>query len=110
MVKLNRVYLEHILDSVLAIEKYLKKYDKALFLDTPYLIDAVIRRFEIIGEASRQLPKDFKKKHPEIPWLDIADTRNFMIHQYFDVDAEEVWKYVKNDLPELKKNIKKILK
>ncbi len=110
MVKLSRVYLEHILDSIIAIEKYSKKFNQALFVKTPWLIDAVVRRFEIIGEAAKQLPESFRAKHTEIPWLDIVDTRNFMIHQYFDVDADEVWKYVRNDLPELKKNIKKLLK
>jgi uncharacterized protein with HEPN domain len=107
--KIDKIYLEHILDSIVAIEKYLKKFDRKLFVGTPYLVDAVVRRFEIIGEASKRLPEDFKGKHKEIPWRDIADTRNFMIHQYFDVDADEVWKYIKNDLPDLKKNIKKLL-
>lgn len=108
--KLDKVYLEHILESIILIEKYLKKYDQKFFVNTAYLIDAVVRRFEIIGEASRGLSESYKKMHPEISWRDIADTRNFMIHQYFDVDADEVWKYAKNDLPELKKAIKKLSK
>ena len=107
--KINKIYLEHILDSLVAIEKYLKKLERKTFINTPYLVDAVVRRFEIIGEASKRLPEDFKDKHQEIPWRDIADTRNFMIHQYFDVDPDEVWKYVKNDLPDFKKKIKKLL-
>jgi len=104
------VYLQHILDSIVAIESYLKKKDKKMFIGTPYLVDAVVRRFEIIGEATKNIPKDIKKLAPEIPWRDIGDTRNFLIHQYFDVDAEEVWKFIENDLPALKKNIRKLIK
>jgi len=66
--KLDRVYLEHILDSIILVEKYLKKYDRKFFVNTPYLFDAVVRRFEIMGEASKNISEQYKKMHPEIVW------------------------------------------
>lgn len=71
--------------------------------------DAVVRRIEIIGEAVRNLPADFKQANPETPWLDIADMRNKLIHEYFDVDIELVWEVVKKDIPELKNHIQKLI-
>lgn len=71
--------------------------------------DAVVRRIEIIGEAVRNLPNDFKESNPKTPWLDIADMRNKLIHEYFDVDLELVWEVIKKDLPELKKQIENLI-
>ena len=71
--------------------------------------DAVIRRLEIIGEAVKNLPADFKKKKSSIPWQNIAGMRDFLIHEYFGVDLDLVWQTVKKDLPEFKKQILKLL-
>ena len=72
--------------------------------------NAVIRSIEVIGEAVKNLPKDFKSKYAEIPWNKITGMRDKIIHHYFGVDLETVWKVVKENIPELKNNIKKILK
>jgi len=69
----------------------------------------VIRRLEIIGEAVKNLPADFKKKKSSIPWQNIAGMRDFLIHEYFGVDLDLVWQTVKKDLPEFKKQILKLL-
>lgn len=69
----------------------------------------MIRRLEIIGEAVKNLPADFKKKKSSIPWQNIAGMRDFLIHEYFGVDLDLVWQTVKKDLPEFKKQILKLL-
>ena len=71
--------------------------------------DSVIRRLEIIGEASKNLESDFKKSHPDIPWQKIAGTRDILIHEYFGTDMNLVWEIVKENLPELKEQLKKIV-
>jgi uncharacterized protein with HEPN domain len=70
---------------------------------------AVIRCLEIIGEAVRQLPKDFKRKYPSIEWRKMVDLRNILIHEYFGIEPEIIWDVVKNKIPILKNSIEKIL-
>ncbi len=109
MAKEPEVYLGHILESIKAIESYANGLTFDDFKKNAAIIDAVIRRFEIIGEATRQMPADFKKKYQEIPWQDMADMRNVLIHEYFGVDINEVWKTIKNDLPDLNDKLNNIL-
>jgi len=73
-------------------------------------IDAVIRNLEIIGEAVRKVPDSVKTTHSDIDWFAIIGMRNIIIHEYFGVDIEEVWKTIKKDIPELESTIKAILK
>jgi len=73
------------------------------------LQDAVIRNFEIIGEATKNLSLDFRERHPEIPWRKMAGLRDVLIHNYMGVNARMVWNIVKNDLPVLKRDISKVL-
>lgn len=106
-----QVFLEHIIDSINHIERYIKDLNKRSFLEfkNETIQDAVVRRIEIIGEAVRNLPSEFKQKHTDIPWLDISDMRNKLIHEYFGVDLELVFEVAKNDLPILKKQIHELL-
>ncbi len=66
---------------------------------------AVIREFEIIGEAVGKLPQSLKERRSDVEWQDIRDFRNLLIHEYFGVDLEIIWKTVKEDLPDLKKRL-----
>lgn len=70
---------------------------------------AVIRALEIIGEASKRLPKGLRDRYPQIPWKGMAGMRDRIIHGYDDVDYQIVWGVVKNDIPEIKPRIQKIL-
>lgn len=70
---------------------------------------AVIRKIEIIGEAVKNVSDAIKEKYPEIPWIKIAGTRDKLIHGYFGVNIERIWFIVEKDLPELKRQIQKIL-
>jgi uncharacterized protein with HEPN domain len=106
-----RVYLEEILECIEKIEKY-TKIDEDDFYENSQAQDAVLRRLEIIGEAVKNIPQDFRDKHPEILWRKIAGMRDVIIHEYAGVNLERVWKVAKEDLVELKEkmlNIKKNL-
>ena len=102
------VFLKHILESIDWIEKDIAGFSKEQFLEDIPMQDAVIRRLEIIGEAINNLPADFKKANPDIPWQDISDTRNKLIHGYFGIDLSLVWSIVQNDIPPLKEQIQNI--
>jgi uncharacterized protein with HEPN domain len=76
------------------------------FLGDDLVIDAVARNLEIIGEAVRQLPEDFRQVHPEIPWTQIAGLRNRIVHDYFGLDLEIIWQIIQHDLPRLEKQVR----
>ncbi len=79
------------------------------FYEDSIVQDAVLRRLEIIGEAVKNVPDDFRAKYPDVPWRQIAGMRDVLIHAYFGVNLRRVWKVVKEDLPGLKLKILKIL-
>lgn len=103
------IFLQDILDSIDLIEKRMKNVAYEKFIKDIDLQDMVIRRVEIIGEAVRNLPKEFRKQHSKIDWKSPADMRSVLIHGYFGVDLKVVWDTVSNDLPPFKKQIQKIL-
>lgn len=110
MKKKPEFYLKHIIDECnYLIEKTnnLKYLD---FIENQDLRRSFIRSLEIIGEASKNLPKDFKDLHSDIPWIDIVDMRNKLIHEYFGVDYKLVWETIQKEIPILKKKIDDILK
>ncbi len=73
-------------------------------------IDAVVRNFEIIGEAGNQLPRVFKIKYKNIEWRNLIDFRNVIIHEYFGVNIEIVWDIIHNELPKLDNDIRELIK
>lgn len=105
----NNDYLTHIADSISRIEKYCEGLDEDKFLESELVQDAVIRQFEIIGEAAKKLDTKLRQTTAHIPWRAIAGTRDILIHQYFGVDLKQVWKFTGQDLSELKSEIKKLL-
>jgi len=104
----NKLYLTHILECIEKIILYTSSGENE-FAKSTLLQDAVIRNFEIIGEATKNLSLDFRERHPEIPWRKMAGLRDVLIHNYMGVNIRMVWNIVKNDLPVLKRDISKVL-
>ena len=104
------LFIEDILEKINLIENSIKKISKDKFESDELLTDATIRRLEIIGEAVKNIPYNFREKYPEVPWKKIAGFRDVIVHAYFEVDFNAVWDIIKKDLPDLKKKILKIKK
>ncbi|TAN58038.1 DUF86 domain-containing protein [Patescibacteria group bacterium] len=109
MEKDPEIFLGHIQESIGEIEFYTAKMLMKDFLKDRKTQDAVIRRIEIVGEAVKNLPRDFKERYFEIPWREIAGMRDQLIHGYFGIDLNIVWKTVKKDIPKLKKEINELI-
>jgi len=103
------LFVEDILESIERIESFSKGILEKEFMEDELRQSAIIRQIEIIGEAVKNIPEDFRKKYPKIEWKKIAGTRDIITHAYFGVDFEKIWEVVKKDLPQLKKEIKNIL-
>ena len=73
------------------------------------IVDAIIRNFEIIGEASKNVPAEIKNKYPEIPWKKMYGLRNLIAHEYFGIDYEMIWEISKNNLPQNSIDIRNII-
>jgi len=103
-VKDGRFYLIHILERIQRIESYTAGGREA-FLASSMIQDAVIRNFEIIGEAVKGISENFRLVHPGLPWRRLAGFRDVLIHNYPGVDLEEVWNIITSHLPGLREGI-----
>ncbi|MSR78514.1 MAG: DUF86 domain-containing protein [Candidatus Omnitrophica bacterium] len=104
----DKLYFIHISESIQRIESYTRE-GKTAFMKSRLLQDAVVRNFEVIGEAAKQVSETLKQTSPQIPWKRIGGLRDVLIHNYMGVDFEEVWRIVERDLPDLKIKIQSIL-
>ncbi|MGC8785571.1 MAG: DUF86 domain-containing protein [Armatimonadota bacterium] len=109
MIRDDMVYLQHILEAALAIEEYLQGIDYDHFMSNRMVQDAVIRRIEVIGEATRNLSLDIKQRYSDVPWQRIAGMRNKLIYGYFGVDMDAVWGTATRDVASLKVRIEQIV-
>jgi len=105
----ERERLLDILEAIERIEKYAED-GKEAFESDELIQTWVVYHITIIGEACRALPDDFQARYASVPWADIIGMRNILVHQYFGIDIDAVWSVVEHDIPELKLNIKTILK
>ncbi|MCB9807686.1 DUF86 domain-containing protein [Candidatus Peribacteria bacterium] len=103
------VYLLHIRDAIECITTYTSG-GKKVFLSDEKTQDAVILNLAIIGEAVKKLSPRVKSHYPEIPWKNIAGTRDVLIHDYDSTEIIKIWNIVKKDIPILRRTIKKMLK
>ena len=100
--------IEDIIDSGQKILSYTHNLTFEQFASDNKTIDAVVRNFEIIGEAANRLPKEFKKRYPEIDWERIRGLRNRLVHEYFGIDHQIVWQIKEMYLPEMIRNLQAI--
>lgn len=103
------MYLEDILTAMNRIAEYIDGYSFIGFKQDYKTVDAVIRNFEIIGEAAKNLSAEIKEKYPQIPWSEMYLLRNKVSHEYFGVDYEIIWDVASNYLPQNKTQIEEIL-
>ena len=105
-------YLEHILEAIRRIEQYSSGMNESAFLESLLVQDAIIRNFEIIGEASRNIDRrypNYRARHTEVPWMSAYEMRNALAHGYFRIDLKTVWRTIGNDLPTMKAMIHQLL-
>ncbi len=103
------MYLEDIQTAMNRIGIYIEGYDFAHFTKDYKTVDAVIRNFEIIGEAAKSLDDKIKDRYPDVPWKEMYYLRNRVSHEYFGVDFEIIWDVAKNYLPQNKIQIDLII-
>lgn len=104
------IYLRDILEAMEAIERFVEGVDFNGFKSDDMRVSAVIRKFEIIGEAAKNVPENIKQKYSSIPWKDMAAMRDKLIHFYFGIKYEIVWNTIKDVIPQIRPLIREVLK
>lgn len=105
-------FLEHIVEAIERIDSYIEDMDEVSFLNDSKTQDAVVRNYEIMGEAARNMERyhaDFSADHPEIPWALMYAMRNKVAHGYFQMDYETIWRSIHEDLPPLHEAVRTLL-
>jgi uncharacterized protein with HEPN domain len=102
-------YVQDILNSINEIDSFVEGVDQDGFLEDKKTINAVIRSLEVIGEAAKKVPKEIREKYPSVPWKNMCAMRDKLVHEYFGIDDEIVWKVATEELPPLKPIIEQIL-
>jgi uncharacterized protein with HEPN domain len=104
-----RLYLDDILESCKKIRQFTQDMSFQEFERDVKTQDAVIRNFEVIGEAANRLPEDVRSLHPNIEWAKIVGFRNILVHEYFGVKLETVWSAIQEKIPMLEELTKSLL-
>jgi uncharacterized protein with HEPN domain len=101
--------IRDILSSIERIIEYTRNFDFEQFRSDTKTFDAVVRNFEIIGEAAANVPEEISANYPDIPWQDMRDMRNVLAHEYFGINEKIVWDTIKDDLLPLVPQLKSFL-
>jgi len=104
-----KLYLKDILYAIASIDEFVADMNLETFRVDDKTTSAVMRKLEIIGEATKQIPDEIRNSYPDIPWREMAGMRDKLIHFYFGVDYQLVWKTIKERLPKIKTVLQKIL-
>jgi uncharacterized protein with HEPN domain len=105
----DNLLLEDILEAIDSILEYTSDISIERFLADKKTKDAVVRNFEIIGEAANKLSKEIKESNQHIDWAGLIGFRNVIVHDYFGIDYDVVWNIKTNNLPKLKKDIRHLI-
>ena len=101
--------LQDILGAIKRIESYMRGTNEKQFKNDLMRQDAIMLQIEIIGEAARNVSTEFQEQHADIPWSEMIGMRNKLVHDYFDIDVSKIWDTTKNDIPQLKKAIVRLI-
>jgi uncharacterized protein with HEPN domain len=104
------VYLMHIRDSLHEVRQFIEGESYESFLENRMAQNAVMRSFEVVGEAARRVSPEFREAHPHVPWRLMGDFRNKLIHDYFGLDLDVIWKTATEDAPRLLAQIEGLVK
>lgn len=104
-----KVYLDDILEASARIRNYTSGLTLEGFKNDTKTLDAVVRNLEVIGEAAKKVPDDVRSRHSDVEWKKIAGLRDILIHEYFGIDVNIIWDILKNKLPSLEEQVRKIL-
>ena len=104
-----KLYLKDIAAAIDSIEEFVAGTDLEAFQADDKTTSAVMRKLEIIGEAAKQIPSEIRRNHPDVPWKEMAGMRDKLIHFYFGVDYQLVWRAIKQRLPQIKSELQTIL-
>ncbi len=104
------MFLEDIIESIEKIELYISELNYKSFIDDSKTIDAVVRNLEIIGEAAKRIPGNYKEISKEVPWHRMTGLRNIIAHEDFGIDLNIIWKIITENLPDVKPSLNKLLK
>ena len=105
-----RLYLRDIFTAMVAIQEFIEDMDFETFASDDKTASAVLRKLEIIGEATKNVPEEIRQEYPQVPWRQMAGMRDRLIHSYFGVDYSLVWETVKSQIPLLQPVIVQILR
>lgn len=101
--------IQDIESAIIKIQNYTKDLTFENFQNQPAIVDAILYNFTVIGEAARAIPKAIQVRYPEVPWQDMIDLRNRMVHEYFRINYQIVWDTIQYDLEELMPQLRRIL-
>ena len=105
----DRIRLEHIMEAIQRLQTYAGMLSEEELQSDVLRYYGIVKNIEIIGEAARMLSEAFKKTYTEVEWRSISDMRNFLVHEYFQVDSEIVFSVIHNEIPELKEQVDRYL-
>lgn len=104
-----RVYIHHMLDHAIEASEMIQNRSRE-DLDTDRMLNlSLVRLMEVVGEASRRVPRDFRSRYPDVPWRQTSDLRNRLIHVYDEINFDTLWEVIRDEVPPLIEQLEAIL-